>query len=85
MSETVHEQIRRELAALLGCEPAEIHEDTDFQELGLDSVFGVMFMQNINTRFQLHEPLDLTTRYRSIDALASYLATAAPATTSECA
>ncbi|MEV0466565.1 acyl carrier protein [Nocardia tengchongensis] len=73
MSDTITQQIREELAAVLGCEPGELAGDANFDDLGLDSVFGITFMQRINLRLGVGEPLDLTARVQTIDALAAHL------------
>ncbi|MEU1203823.1 acyl carrier protein [Nocardia sp. NPDC005825] len=72
MPESITEQIREELAAVLGCEPADLAGDANFEDLGLDSVFGITFVQRVNLRLGLGEPLDLTARMQTIDALADH-------------
>ncbi|MFE3101059.1 acyl carrier protein [Nocardia tengchongensis] len=70
--------LRDELAKVLGCPAADVDDTATFEDLGIDSVFGVMFIQSVNRRYGLKEPLDLTERCRDLDELDRYLATRIP-------
>ncbi|MGW0605907.1 acyl carrier protein [Streptomyces sp. NPDC002644] len=53
--ETIRETVRSQLATTLFCEPAEIADDTPFEDLGLDSVLGVELIGGVNAAYGLEE------------------------------
>ncbi len=69
----VRDGLIAELAKVLGRPIDDSEEVQTFEDLGIDSVFGVVFIQAVNRRYGLAERLDLTERCRDLDELDRYL------------
>lgn len=75
--------VREQLAGVLYASPEDIAEDETFQDLGVDSVLGVEFVNLINTSLGRREPASVLYDHPTPRSLAEHLAGAAPAATRE--
>ncbi|MFJ6895187.1 acyl carrier protein [Streptomyces hokutonensis] len=73
-TDEVREVLRTHLAEVLYCEPAEIGDDTAFQDLGLDSVLGAEVTAVINSRYGLEEKVEALYQNPTLADLADYVA-----------
>ncbi|WP_405550883.1 acyl carrier protein (plasmid) [Streptomyces globisporus] len=71
--------LRSHLAEVLYCEPAEIGDETNFEDLGLDSVLGAEVTAVINSRYGLSERVEAVYQNPTLTRLAAYVATQANA------
>ncbi|MCG0286198.1 acyl carrier protein [Streptomyces sp. PSAA01] len=72
-TEALHQQLLDDLVATLYCEPAEVDDDTTFQDLGLDSILGLEFLGLVNGRYQLSEEIDALYDHPTLAQLVQYL------------
>jgi aryl carrier-like protein len=66
-------ELRKDLAEILYCEPAEVDDQATFTEMGLDSILGLEFLAVINTRYGLKENIDAVYDHPTVPALSQYL------------
>ncbi|MGW3135039.1 acyl carrier protein [Streptomyces sp. NPDC001139] len=69
----IRSHLRGQVADLLYCEPDEIDDDADFQELGLDSVLGVELTAVINDVHGLEERAEVIRTHPTLNQLANYV------------
>jgi polyketide synthase PksN len=69
----LHKPLIDTLAESLYLEPANIHIDKPFLELGLDSIVGVEWIRALNKRFNTRIGVNAVYAYPSIRAFADYL------------
>lgn len=57
-SQPIHQKVIEYLAVILCYSPQEVGENDAFDDLGLDSVLGVEFLEMVNAEYGLDEQLD---------------------------
>lgn len=66
--------LREQLTAILCCDSWDVDADTPFPRLGVDSLLGAEFVSVVNRVFGLSERAVVLHEYRTLDALAAYVA-----------
>ncbi|MFK4467821.1 SDR family NAD(P)-dependent oxidoreductase [Bacillus sp. RC252] len=66
-------ELKKTLAKEMDLDPDMIDEDTPFTELGLDSIYSVIWMRNLNSLFQLSLSITKVYSYPTIRLFAVYL------------
>ncbi|MFF4188246.1 acyl carrier protein [Streptomyces sp. NPDC001691] len=74
----VAELLREELARILGCDPWDIHTDTPFTLLGVDSVIASEFVAAVNRIYGLREPAGTLYDHPDLTALAAHIIASDP-------
>jgi acyl transferase domain-containing protein/acyl-CoA synthetase (AMP-forming)/AMP-acid ligase II len=77
-TQTVRDAIRQRLAKVLGCHPGELHDDTSFFDVGMDSLMTVEFRNAIQKWTGIKLSVSLVYEHHNIAALAAYLLSTAP-------
>lgn len=78
-ADSIRDELRTHLAAILYCEIEEIDDDATFAELGLDSVLGVELVSLLNTKYGLEEMLDTVYAHPTVNQLSTYVSSQAAA------
>jgi acyl carrier protein len=71
----IRETLRTHLAEILYCEPAEVGENTVFQDMGLDSVLSVELISIVNASYGLRERAQAVRDHCTLSRLAHYITT----------
>ncbi|MFG2313292.1 phosphopantetheine-binding protein [Streptomyces sp. NPDC048566] len=74
----VLETLREELARILCCDPWDLHTDSPFVVLGVDSVIAAEFVAAVNRIYGLQEPAGTLYDHPDLVSLAVHIVAAAP-------
>ncbi|PJN85944.1 acyl carrier protein, partial [Bacillus velezensis] len=66
-------ELKETLSKELDIDPDMVYEDTPFTELGLDSIYGVIWIRKLNGLFQLSLSITKVYSYPTITLFAAYL------------
>ncbi|MEV1086183.1 acyl carrier protein [Streptomyces sp. NPDC050211] len=77
--EAVLDVLREELARILCCDPWDIDTSAAFNVLGVDSILGAEFVATVNQIYGLRERAVTLYDHPSLQAMAAYVVSAAPA------
>ncbi|RPF24799.1 acyl carrier protein [Streptomyces sp. TLI_185] len=84
-SAAVLQELRRQLARILHCDPWEIEGGAAFAELGIDSILAAGFVAGVNRAYGLSERPVTVHEHPSLAAMASYIASRTGGTVSPAA
>lgn len=72
---SLKKELAESMTEALGMEPEEIDLNSDFIDIGMDSVIGVEWIRQINTRYGTDIPASEIYSHPNLDAFAGYLKT----------